>query len=88
MEHKVKVKMNPLNFSRVIEDSSECTRVYLPLVLARTNYEVILRHSSMMNRSQPCTTLSHVTNKSSRVITTLQSSPSRLSDAIVMNNKL
>jgi hypothetical protein len=46
----------------------------------RALYEMILCHSGVVNPSRPRTNLSRVTNKSSRVITALQSPPSRLSD--------
>jgi hypothetical protein len=45
------------------------------------HYEVILCHSGAVDPSWPHTNLSQVTNKSSGVITALQSPPSRLSDA-------
>jgi hypothetical protein len=45
------------------------------------HYEMILRHSSAVDPSRPLTILSRVTNKSSGVITTLQTPTSRLGDA-------
>jgi hypothetical protein len=44
-------------------------------------YEMILCDSGTVDPSRPCTNLSRVTNKSSGVITALQSPPRRLGDA-------
>jgi hypothetical protein len=78
-----------LYFSRGIEESalfpsprrSTRARVSLPLVLARTHYEVILCHSGALDPSRLLTISSRVTNKSSKVITVLPTPPSRLADA-------
>jgi hypothetical protein len=45
------------------------------------HYEVILCHFSAVDPSRPLTILSRVTNESSKVITVLQTPPSRLGDA-------
>jgi hypothetical protein len=48
---------------------------------------MILCLSSVMNPSQPHTTLSQVTNKAFEVVTELQSPPSRLGDAPITKSK-
>jgi hypothetical protein len=45
------------------------------------HYELILCHSSAVDPSRPLTISSRVINKSSKVITMLQTPPSRLGDA-------